>query len=220
MKRFVKITTTLALAASSMLAAQQAKALAIKVTDGVTTAIATDVDNDGIVSFVGSVGAWFINSVLGIANPATGDEFTDVMHLNSVDVSNGAGTLTVMLTDTDMSKTNAPFMTTLGGATGGSVSFATYMSSTNTAFDLETLLDSSGTFSGGGFSQNGSGGISTSGPYSLTQVVTITHGGGLRSTSFDYEIKVPEAVPEPMTLTLVGAGLAGMGVFGRRKRNA
>lgn len=216
MKRFVKITTTLALAASSLLAAQQANALAIKVTDGVNTVITTDADNDGLVSYAGSIGTWILSSVVGLANPFIGDEYTDTMHLDSVDVSNGAGTLTIMLTDTDMTKTKAPFVTSLGGVTSGNISFATYMSATNTAFDLETLLGSSGSLSGGAFSQSGYGEISAAGPYSVTQVVTITHGGGLKTTSFNYEIKVPE----PMTLALFGAGLIGMGFVGRRKRSA
>lgn len=215
MKRFVKITTTLALAASTLLAAQQANALAISISDGVSTITATDSDSDGFVTLSSALGLWNFNVVTGFADPAIGTPEVYNMHLNSVNASGGTGTLTVMITDTDLTKTNASFMTGLGGLTGGSISFATYLSASNTAFSLDTLLDSAGTFNGA-FSDTASGYIVTGGPYALTQVATITHGDRFNISSFDYDIKVPE----PMTLALFGAGLVGMGFIGRRKRSS
>lgn len=215
MNRFIKITTSLALAASSLLAAQQANALAISITDGVSTLSATDSDNDGMIFLNSALGLWNFNVVTGFADPAIGNPGTYNMHLNSVNASGGTGTLTVMITDTDLTKSNAGFVAALGGVTGGNISFATYLSASNTAFALDTLLDSAGTFNGA-FSDTASGYIATSGPYALTSVATITHADRFNISSFDYDIKVPE----PVTLALFGAGLIGMGFVGRRKRRA
>ncbi|MBI3774187.1 MAG: PEP-CTERM sorting domain-containing protein [Gammaproteobacteria bacterium] len=52
------------------------------------------------------------------------------------------------------------------------------------------------------------------GQYSMTLVGYITHDQAWDISSFDYEVKVPE----PMTLALFGAGLIGLGLVSRRKR--
>lgn len=215
MKRFVKIAATVTLAVSSLLATGQANALAIRISDGTSTITANDTDNDGFVSLSTALGLWNFNVVTGLADPAIGTPQVYNMHLSSVNAGGGVGSLTVMITDTDITKINAQFVSTLGGVTGGNASFATYLSTSNTAFGLDTLLSSAGAYNGA-FSSTDSGNIFVSGPYAMTLVATITHDARTDVTSFDNDIKVPE----PMTLALFGVGLMGMGLVGRRKRNA
>jgi len=216
MKRITKLTASMAVAAATLLGAQQAQALAISASDGVTTISASDTDNDGFVSFFSAIGAWKFNVVTGLADPAIGTPEIYGLHLNSINAGGGTGTLTVMITDTNLTKLNAPFMTSLGGLTGGTTSFATYISASNTEFSLDTLLSASGPYSGA-FSATDSGSISgLTNPYSMTLVGYITHNQATASSSFDYQV----TVPEPMTLALFGAGLVGMGFVGRRKRQS
>jgi hypothetical protein len=216
MKRITKLTASMAIALSTLLGAQQAQALAISASDGINTFSASDTDNDGFVSFFAAIGAWNFNVVTGLADPAIGTPELYGLHLNSINAGGGTGTLTVMITDTNITKSTAPFMTSLGGVTGGTTSFATYLSANNTEFSLDTLLSSSGSYSGA-FSATDSGYINgLTNPYSMTLVGYITHDQKTDSSSFDYEVKVPE----PMTLALFGAGLIGMGFVGRRKRQS
>lgn len=216
MKRITAVTTSIALAATTLLGAQQAQALAISISDGVNTISASDTDSDGVVNLISAIGSWNINVVTGVGNPVIGTPEIYGLHLNSINAGGGTGTLTVMITDTNLTKLNTPFITSLGGVTGGMASFATYVSASNTEFSLDTLLSSTGSYSGA-FSDTDSSYINgLLGPYSTTLVGSITHDQRWDISSFDYEIKVPE----PMTLALFGAGLLGMGLIGRRKRQS
>ena len=213
MKSITKLAASMALVATTLAGSQQANALAISISDGISTISTSDTNNDGFVLLNTALGAWNFNVVTGLANPAIGTPQIYGMHLNSINAGGGMGTLTIMITDTNMSKFDATFVTSLGGTTGGTSSFATYLSTSNTEFGLDTLLASSGPYSGA-FSDTQSGyinGLTT--PYSMTLVGYITHDQAWDISSFDYEAKVPE----PMTLALFGAGLIGMGFVSRRK---
>lgn len=216
MNRITKITASMAVAMTTFFSVQSAHALSISISDGVNTISASDTNSDGFVFLNSAIGAWNFNVVTGVTNPVIGNPQTYGLHLNSLNAGGGTGTLTVMITDTNVTKFNAPFMTSLGGVTGGTTSFATYLSASNTEFGLDTLLSSTGTYSGA-FSATDSGYISgLTSPYSITAVGYITHDQAWDISSFDYEVKVPE----PMTLALFGAGLVGLGLFGRRKRQS
>lgn len=216
MNRITKLTASMTIAAATLLSAQQAQALAISISDGVSTISASDTNNDGVVFLNSALGAWGVNVVTGLADPAIGTPQTYGLHLNSVNVGGGKGTLTVMISDTNLTRFDSHFVTSLGGTTGGTASFDTYLSASNTEFGLDTLLASSGPYNGA-FSDTDSGYINgLIGQYSMTLVGYITHDQAWDISSFDYEVKVPE----PMTLALFGAGLIGMGLVGRRKRQS
>ena len=164
----------------------------------------------GAVTFIGNVGAFNITNVTtGISKPAIGAANNPHMDLNSVNVSGGAGTLTIMFTDTDFTDLAAGLnglQALIGGTTAGTVTYETWLGATNGEFEMTTKLTELGGFSSGAFSGTTSLPFSPTGPYSLTQIVTITHTGNGVS-SFDAELK---AVPEPGTIFLFGSGLMGL----------
>lgn len=217
LKNKTNLTVSIALAAATFFATQEAQALAISISDGTTTITSADADGDGFELINSAVGLWNINVVSGFSDPDIDPSGIYALHLNSLNVGGGSagGTLTIMITDTDLNKTNAAFNAALGGVTGGTMSFATYLSTSNTAFGLDTLLSSGGTYSGGAYSSTDSGYIGDlAGLYSMTMVVNVTHDSRRDISSFDYQV----SVPEPISLALFGAGLLGMGFIGRGKR--
>ena len=166
----------------------------------------------GLIVTGGSLGAFDTNVETGAASPYLGNGFTYEMDLASSNTTSGAGDITIKLTDTDISFTRLPFWIEFGGTSNGTISFQTYIDSTNTAFGTETLLSSTDIMSGD-FSGSDQGQITLTAPYSMTIVATISHLNKGDITSFDYNIKVAE----PMPLALVGLGLLGLTLVSRRR---
>ncbi len=155
---------------------------------------------------------------------AKGDAFYDLvnpdvnfdqMHYNSVDVSGGisGGSLTIMFTETDLQRGETSFTADYSATLGGeSIQFESFIDAGNAAFALTTAVADSGV-QGSSFSNTERGMIPLTGPYSWTTVATIVHGGAGDTTSFDYEVKVPE----PSTVAMLGLGMLGFGIAARRK---
>ena len=203
MKRnLLKVGGFLALAAVVALgtAATAEAGVALRLTQGMTVVTVNDDgagdiasgDPDTIV-FFGAVGAFTLNVTTGIVTPDT--VLPEVMHLNSIDTSLGAGTLTIEFTATDLDIATLNYLLALGPlvAPGGSISYSAYYDEGNAEFAQTSLI---GTLNGAG---SVSGPAASSTPYSLTQVVTITHGANGGTTSFDANI----SVPEPASLVLL-----------------
>ena len=179
------------------------------------TAVETDTLNTGEITFTGALGNWTNNFTAAFGAPALGSPWMDELDLLSGNISGGTGTMTVMLTQTDLTRADASWLIGFGGTTDGSISFQSWIDTGNNAFGLGTLLTDSGSMGGLGFSGEDSGSLSMSGPYSWTVIATIEHAAGRNISSFDYNVKIPE----PSSLALLGLGLLGAGFATRRKVN-
>ncbi len=179
----------------------------------------------GVVSFSGALGTsvWEVNVTTGITNPVIGNDTDNPrMDLNSVNVSTtGPGTIMIEWTATDFNGVEGvAFTSGIGGTTDGSVLLETFLDASNTAFGQATQLTSQGPFAPVAFASTvgGLAGAPTSGQYSLTQKVTITHTAGGQISSFDAELT--GQVPEPGTVFLFGTGLAGLGLWNWKRKKA
>ena len=195
----------------SLFAVSSANAmLMMTVTDGTNTMVAEDTDGDGMLNLTGVFGSWSITANTGFANPFVGNDYVDVMHLNSVNVSGGVGNLSIMLTEIDFGNSN--YRLNVGGTTQGLVDFSAYADLLNTEFGMATELYAE-SFGSGAFSGTTFGNILDD-SYSATLVANINHAGAGQITSFDFEIKIPEPAP----MALMGLALLVLGFVGRRQR--
>lgn len=156
----------------------------------------------GAITFSGPLGVWNLNVTTAIVPPiSTGNELMD---LNSVNHSTGAGTLTIVSNQT-------------GYTPGGTINFAGAVGGTftgTTTFKWFAGGNLLGTDTLGPGADAGGGGATASvpTPYDVRLEASITHPGA-GTTSFDQNLRVPE----PTTLILLGLGLASLGLLGRRK---
>lgn len=231
MKRII-LSAMLGLAVGSYVAPPIVSAVpTLQITDGSTTVTVADGSGSdlnglvGAVTFSGSVGVWILNVSTGVTYPVLGAASQPHMDLNSVNVSTPSGvadTLTIRFSEIGYSNPLGSFHIDVGGtvsdSVGSSLTYQTFLSATNSLFGTTTPLSTLGPFASGAFSGTASSAGGGAGPFSLTQVVTITHpaaaGGANNSTSFNAELT---SVPEPTSMVLLGSGLLGLGLWGRKR---
>ena len=175
----------------------------------------SDLDLDGLLLFTGPVGFFTTNTVTGLSKPTIGSPAAPQLDLNSVNVSSGSNRIIdLWLTDTGFTGVGQA-VARIGGTTSGSVTYEAFWDPGNGEFATTNPIGSSMSFGPGpvAFSNTGSSNIVTGGVYSLTQHIRITHSGTARTTSFNAEI----LVPEPVTMAMLGLGLAALAVVSRRK---
>jgi hypothetical protein len=200
----------------------------------------------GAITYSGPVNSFVVNVTTGISKPVIGgvNSYAE-LDLNSINVQVAyAGTLRITLEDSgytlgpygELSAVGAVGGTLIAMA-GSTATFQSWVNPDNLVPDLGPSVSYPGvlpsigatpaksvavwsdgpvTFGPGAFSSTDSESFVHSGPYALfTQATLNFTGPGI--VSFDQHLST---VPEPTSLLLLGSGLAGLGLWGRRKKKS
>ena len=233
-KGYKGLWLTMAFAAAVMLLPARADATLVLNLDGYSGAPAggvTCVDNDatcdddatvGLISYSDtSLGNWTVNVQVGYSN-APGDD-SAILHLSSVLLADGADTLTMTITDFFSSPTDVGVLSySMGGS--GDVGDGTYLGyAIKFNEDLQYFTQTPDCQSSLVFSPFGCGPVTANHPaypggYFMTLYQTISVPGATGFFSLDTDVTNTGSVPEPVTLTLFGLGLAGVAGAVRRRR--
>ena len=224
-KKLTPLLTAMTVAVIALAAAPSAQAIpTIQLFDGVTTVTVADGGGGditaavGAVTFSGAIGTWIVNVSTGVSKPILGSATKPDMDLNSVNVSGGVGTLTILFSDDGFGPTLGNSFAQVGGTinnlAGSTLAYTTFASASNALFALTTPLTSqsfgSGAFSGSVFGSA----VPITSPYSLTQKVVIRHAGS-GASSFNASLTVPDG---GTTASMLGFAL--MGIAGLRRKLA
>jgi hypothetical protein len=216
-KLFKYLTLAAAIAGFSQLAYATSQIL---LWDGIAgdpwVVVATGATGVGQITWTGSYNGFTLNVDTGTGYPAIGSLTAPKLDLTFNAVSNSAGSIYIAFTENGFGPTDGSSQAKIGGTTDGFVSFLTFGGSSNVLNDGSTLLTQEGPFTANFTGTVGGAGLRNAGPFSLMEIVRITHGVGQGlQTSGDATLTVPDA---GTTLLFLGAGLTGLALIGRRQK--
>jgi hypothetical protein len=177
-----------------------------------------DIDGtSGNIATLYAGGVFGVDLQFGSSNTLAGPPPSIVQKLFYTVTSTGAGTLTMQISEKDLTLAdlNNAFLSFGGTTSIGEVSVAAYVDAGNTLFATTTSLLSAGPVGGPAFNGDLQTVLTgTANPFSLTLEVTFEHFGAAVTTG-DAELTL---LPEPMSTALLGLGLLGAGLMRRRAR--
>lgn len=197
----------------------------LRLTQGVNVVTVEDGDaNDanaaaGVVSYAGPIGDFLLTSSVGLTKPTLGSPTQPSIDLLSVQLSSAISTASIQVafSDTDFI-TPGPTISLpslIGGTTNGTIRYQTFASLTNDVFATDILISDSGVLGPGAFAFTDLATIALQGTYSLTTIVSVTHGASLVNSSFNATVEISE--PALISLTTL-SGLMFIAGYGARRR--
>src|SRR5262245_10701015 len=208
----------------------------LRLSDGTTTVTvddngAGDVTNTtlGVITFAGTLGNTAITVTVdtGTTKPALGSAGAPEMDITYNLTTTGPVNLSIRLTDNKFVGPTNSFALNLDGNNNRATSTVTvgaWFDNGNTNFLQTTQLFLSGAIPGTDQDFNQSTNTATAGAlYSLTMGVDISHPAGSNCAPTGSCISTGDLylvggkIPEPSTMLLFGAGLVGLGIWGRKR---
>ncbi len=234
----MKKVLALAFAFGGLTCAGNAIALTITLDDGYNgSAEVTIVDGSaedtnsltGVVSYLGNVNNWELNTTIGVSYPSLGTATLPQLDLFSLSLDyynpfndgfnfNTGGTIAITASDTyatfgELDAGINGFIASVGGTTAGEVELVADINGVVLDIDWDDMVKTACGFAGSTGMNLADYGFADDDVWDMSLTAIVTQGTGI--TTLDANIA---PIPEPATMLLMGTGLIGLASIHRRKK--